>query len=79
MEREGQKDLKVQNGSKGKTGQKKNPGQVYVGIMVDKVALGKVFPQILRFYLVSFIPPVLHYLEKRKKLIIFITGLQKKP
>jgi hypothetical protein len=24
--------------------------------------------------LVSFIPPVLHYLEKRKKIIIFITG-----
>jgi hypothetical protein len=28
---------------------------------------------------VNFIPPVLHYKEKRKKLISFITGLHNKP
>jgi hypothetical protein len=38
------------------------------------------FPRVLGFSPVSFIPPVLHYNEKRKKkLIIFITGLHKKP
>jgi hypothetical protein len=52
--------------------------------MVDKVALGQVFfPQILWFSLGNCIPPVLHYTEKRKKLIIFlfifITGLHNKP
>jgi hypothetical protein len=50
-----------------------------VGFVVDKVALGQVFPRILRFSSVSFIPPVLHYKEERKKLIIFITGLHSKP
>jgi hypothetical protein len=47
--------------------------------MVDKVALGQVFPRVLRFSPVSFIPPVLHYLEKRKKLMIFNTGLYNNP
>jgi hypothetical protein len=57
-----------------------DPGSVNVGFVVDKVALGQVFPLVLRFYPVSFIPPVLHYTEKRKKkLIIFITGLHNKP
>jgi hypothetical protein len=51
-----------------------------VGFVVDKVALGQVFPRVLRFFPVNFIPPVLHYLEKRKKKkIIFITGLHNKP
>jgi sugar phosphate permease len=52
-----------------------------VGFVVDKVALGQVFPRVLWFSLVNFIPPVLHYKEKRKKLIIFIviTGLYNKP
>jgi hypothetical protein len=50
-----------------------------VGFLVDKVALGQVFPRLLRFSPVSFIPPVLHYKKKRKKLIIFITGLYNKP
>jgi hypothetical protein len=35
--------------------------------------------RVLRFSPVSFIPPVLHYKEKGKKLIIFITGLHNKP
>jgi hypothetical protein len=51
-----------------------DPGSVHVGFMVNKVALGQVFPPVLRFFPVNFIPPVLHYKEKRKKLIIFITG-----
>jgi hypothetical protein len=46
-----------------------------VGFVVDKVALGQVFPQVLRFSAVNFIPPVLHYKEKT---IIFITGLHNK-
>jgi hypothetical protein len=54
-----------------------------VGFVVDKVVLEQVFPRALRFSSVSFIPPVLHYLEKLKKLIvflfIFITGLHNKP
>jgi hypothetical protein len=50
-----------------------------VGFVVDKVALGQVFPQELRFLPVNFSPPVLHYMEKRKKLIIFLIGLHNKP
>jgi hypothetical protein len=39
-------------------------GSVHVGFVVDKVALGQVlFPSTL-VSPVSFIPPVLHYLEK---------------
>jgi hypothetical protein len=51
-----------------------------VGFVVDKVALGQVCHRVLRFFPVSFIVPMIHYLEKRKKntLIIFITGLQNK-
>jgi hypothetical protein len=40
--------------------------RVHVGYVVDKVALGQVFPRVLRFSPVSFIPLVFHYLEKRK-------------
>jgi hypothetical protein len=47
--------------------------------VVDKVALGQVFPRVLRFSPVGFNPPVLRYKEKRKKLVIFITGLHNKP
>jgi hypothetical protein len=56
-----------------------DPGSVRVGFLVDKVALGQVFSRVLRFSPVNFIPPVFHYKEKRKKLIIFITGLHNKP
>jgi hypothetical protein len=38
-----------------------DPGPVHVGFVVDKVALGQVFPRVLRFSPVNFIPPVLHY------------------
>jgi hypothetical protein len=53
-----------------------DPGSVHMGFVVDKVVLQQVFPPVLRFSPVNFIPPVLHYTEKRTKLIIFITGLQ---
>jgi hypothetical protein len=57
-----------------------DPRSVQVGFVVDKVALGQVLPRVLRFSPVRFIPPLLHYKEKRKKkLIIFITGLHNKP
>jgi hypothetical protein len=39
---------------------KKETGSVHVGFVVDKVALGQVFPRVLRFSSVNFIPPVLH-------------------
>ena len=35
-------------------------GSVHVGFVVDKVALGQIFPRILRFSPVNLIPPVLH-------------------
>jgi hypothetical protein len=38
-----------------------DPGSVHVGFVVDKVALGQVFPRVLRFSPVNYIPPVLHY------------------
>jgi hypothetical protein len=41
-------------------------GSVHVGFVVDKVALGQLFLPVLRFSTASFIPPVLHYKEKRK-------------
>jgi hypothetical protein len=44
-----------------------DPGSVHVGLVVDKVALGQVFPRVHRFFLVSFIPQVPHYTEKQKK------------
>ena len=41
-----------------------DPGSVRVGFVVDKVALGQVFPRLLRFSPVNFTPRVLHYEEK---------------
>jgi hypothetical protein len=46
-----------------------DPGSVHVGFVVDKVALGRGFPRVLRFSPVNFIPPVPHYKEKQKKLL----------
>jgi hypothetical protein len=43
------------------------PGSVHVGFVLDKVALGQVFPRVLWFSPVSFIPPLLHYLEKTEE------------
>jgi hypothetical protein len=56
-----------------------DPRSVHVGFVVGKMALGQVFPRVLRISPVNFIPPVLHYTEKRKKIITFITGLHNKP
>jgi hypothetical protein len=44
-----------------------NPEPVHVGFVLDKVALGQVFPC------------QVHYSEKRRKPIIFITGLYNEP
>jgi hypothetical protein len=38
-----------------------DPVSIYVGFVVDKVALGQVFRRVLRFSPVNFIPPVIHY------------------
>jgi hypothetical protein len=48
------------------------PGPVHVGFMVDKVALGQVFPFQFHFTGVPL-------QGKTKELIIFITGLHNKP
>jgi hypothetical protein len=56
-----------------------NPGSVHVGFVVGKVVMGQVFPRVFRFSPVNFILSVLHYTEKQKKLIVFITGLHNKP
>jgi hypothetical protein len=40
---------------------------ILVGFVVNKLALGQVYTRVLRFSHVSFIPPVLHYLEDDKK------------
>jgi hypothetical protein len=51
-----------------------------VEFVVDKVALGQVFPRVLQFSPVSIIPPVLLYNAKAENTssIIFITGLHNK-
>ena len=46
---------------------KKKPGSVHVRFVVDKVALGHVFPpEYFGFSPVNFIPPLLHYKDERK-------------
>ena len=42
-----------------------DPRSVHVRFVVDKVALGQVFPRVLRFSPVRFIPSLLHYTEKK--------------
>jgi hypothetical protein len=37
-----------------------DPRPVIVGFVVDKLALGQVFPRVLLISIVNFIPPVLH-------------------
>jgi hypothetical protein len=56
-----------------------DPRSVHVGFVMDEVALGQVFTRVPRVFPVNFVPPLFHYTEKRKKLIIFITGLHNKP
>jgi hypothetical protein len=48
------------------------------GIYGGQIGTGTDFPRVLLFFPVNFIPPVLHYMEKRKKRINFITGLHNK-
>jgi hypothetical protein len=75
------KDFNSTNGSKGKTQELKKKSQVSSrGIYGGQSGTGTgFFPRAFRFSPVSFIPPVLRYSEKRKKLIIFITVLHNKP
>jgi hypothetical protein len=40
---------------------------IHVGFVADEMALGQVFPRVLRFSPVNFIPPVLYYKDKLKK------------
>jgi hypothetical protein len=79
MKHEGQKDLKVQNGSKEKTGQeKKDPWSVHVGFVVEKVALRQIFPQSTSVFPCQFHSTSSPLIWKsRKNFIIFITGLHK--
>jgi hypothetical protein len=43
-----------------------------VGFVVDKVALGQVYPRVLRFSPVSIIPPWAPLFRKLKKVLSFI-------
>jgi hypothetical protein len=59
---------------------KKNPGSIHVKFLLDKVALGQVFLRVVGFPLsVSFHRCFITWKNEKKKLIIFITGLHKKP
>jgi hypothetical protein len=53
-----------------------DPRSVHLGFVVD-IGTGLFFHRVLRFSPVTFIPPVLHYTEKQKK-VIFITVLHNK-
>jgi hypothetical protein len=71
------------NESKGKNpGQAKKTGQSMSDFWWTKWHWDRFPPpRVLRFSPVNFIPPVIYYTEKWKKLviIIFITGLHNKP
>jgi hypothetical protein len=52
---------------------------VHVGFVMFIMVLGRGFPSVLRYFPVSFIPPVLHDTEKLEKILnIFIVGLYNK-
>jgi hypothetical protein len=59
------------------------PGSIPVHYIWDlwwtKWHWDRFFSRVLRFSPVSFIPLVLHYMEKFKKLVVFITVLHNKP
>jgi hypothetical protein len=55
------------------------PVQSMWGLWWTKWHWDRFFYEYFGFPPVNFIPPVLHYLEKRGKLIIFMTGLHNKP
>jgi hypothetical protein len=54
------------------------PGQILVGFLVDKVALGQVFPPKYLVFPCQFHSTGAPLQGKTKKLIIFITGLHNK-
>jgi hypothetical protein len=56
-----------------------DPGSVHVGFVVDKVALGQIFPRVLWFSHCQFHSTSAPLLGKPKKLTIFIIGLHNKP
>jgi hypothetical protein len=62
------KEFNSTNGSKRKTQEliqkKKIPGQSMWDLWCTKWHWDRVFPRVLWFSPVNFIPPVLHYLEK---------------
>jgi hypothetical protein len=54
-------------------------GPIHVGFVVDKVALGRVFPEYFGFLLSMSFHRCSITRKNEKKLIIFITGLHNKP
>jgi hypothetical protein len=49
-----------------------DPGSVHVGFVVDKVALGQVFPRALQYFPCKFYSTGVPLLGKMKKSIIFL-------